>query len=951
MAEASTDPSSVAATCPDTDTLRAFVDERLDEASATRVIHHLSGCGRCDDAVAELGAAGVVAGLERFAPETTEISFADRLRAQRPQRRPLPKVAPVIPGLRDLDPVGRGGMGVVYRGTDTATGETVAVKVLWSVGGLTDSAHARARREVEALGRIDDPGIVRILRAGVCAGGALEPDGVPFIVMEWVDGETLQRRTGPRALVADDAARVVRDLARVLARVHGLGIVHRDIKPANVFLIRAALSSLPLSPKLVDFGLARHDDGPGWDMLCDVGGTPGYMAPEQWHGDETRGVIGPATDIYGLGATLYFLLVGRPPTDGRSPFGGTAALAVWPPKWHAADRPPIAVDLRTIVEKCLRPVPLDRYASAGELADDLGRFLGGLPIRARRAAVSERIATWVGHNQVKAVAALLTTLLVVATTTGAWLHTVRLAMANRAATQARVSAEDSLRRLTGTWVETKLSRSPTLDHEDRLFLDEVRDLYRSWPFEPDATAALRFRAEGLGKIARILSRVASPGEASAVYDEAITTLDASEQLVGDRSAFVGLRLSLLQSDYLLYYYFDGSPSSRQLPRRIRRLLDDPAARDARSPADRSRVVLAEIDLALAEAASESAIESAGTGPDQQRRGKADPEALLRELAALEARAPDDPIVADNRITGLMAASYLGTPGSGAGSTRGRLRLAAELATRCLDRFHPLEDQTRFLRQQVLAMARLCDVEHGQGDHAASVATACRLLEITREQSDYDTTLDLFFRGERIEAQIRRAKALIALGRPEACDADLVEAIASASRSVAEQPAVFTHAARLFKVLGARATSLIALGRKAEAAEHVERIGDVLRPWLSSPDRGAWARETINRAHTDAGRLLLDDGKPAEAIAHFRKLLTLVRPDRRREAADLLMAAAAAAGRHDVAREAFLEMMKDEQVRRAVWERLGIDGATSPATAAVKADSATAAAAGTAPPAP
>ncbi len=122
-------------------------------------------------------------------------------------------------------------------------------------------------------------------------------------------------------------------------------------------------------------------------------------------------------------------------------------------------------------------------------------------------------------------------------------------------------------------------------------------------------------------------------------------------------------------------------------------------------------------------------------------------------------------------------------------------------------------------------------------------------------------------------------------------------------------------------------------------------------WLSSPDRGAWARETINRVHTDAGRLLLDDGKPAEAIAHFRKLLTLVRPDRRREAADLLMAAAAAAGRHDVAREAFLEMMKDEQVRRAVWERLGIDGATSPATAAVTADSATAAAAGTAPPAP
>jgi serine/threonine protein kinase len=127
-------------------------------------------------------------------------------------------------------------MGVVYRGRDAATGAVVAVKVMWSVGGLTDAAHVRARREAETLARIDDPGIVRVNRAGRCDGGPLEPEGVPYIVMEWIGGETLQQRLGGATFVTQ-AATVIRDLGRVLARVHALGIVHRGVKPANVFLI------------------------------------------------------------------------------------------------------------------------------------------------------------------------------------------------------------------------------------------------------------------------------------------------------------------------------------------------------------------------------------------------------------------------------------------------------------------------------------------------------------------------------------------------------------------------------------------------------------------------------------------------------------------------------------------------------------------------------------------
>ncbi len=251
--------------------------------------------------------------------------------------------------------VARGGMGVVYRGHDPVTERDVALKVLLRP---TEVARKRFLREARALARLAHPNVVRVYEC------ALAPDGTPFMALEFVAGQSLQEvlsRQGP--LDVDDAIARAATLAEAVAACHQAGVLHRDLKPENV-LVDASGRLL-----LTDFGLARDTDPAlSRTQLSREGvflGTPGYWAPEQASGrlDE----VGPATDVYGLGATLYALLTGEPPHACEGLEDLLRVLEAPPPR-PSARRGEVPRWLDQVVLRCMQRDPAERYASAQELA-------------------------------------------------------------------------------------------------------------------------------------------------------------------------------------------------------------------------------------------------------------------------------------------------------------------------------------------------------------------------------------------------------------------------------------------------------------------------------------------------------------------------------------------------------------------------------------------------------
>ncbi len=295
-----------------------------------------------------------------------------------PKSLPLPQV----PGYEVLSELGRGGMGVVYKARQLANGRTVALKMILPRLCPRPADTIRFRREIEAIANIRHPNLVAVLDVG-------EHEGRPYYALEYVDGGSLAFRAGNRPQPPAQAAEVVEALARAMHVVHGRGIIHRDLKPANVLLARGD-PALPephppltwWTPKISDFGLARQvasQDGPTQSGA--VLGTPGYMAPEQAAGHSRR--VGPEADVFALGAILYYLLTGRPPFHARTPLDTIRLMATAEAVPLSRLAPGCPAELELICLKCLQKSPAARYPTAADLADDLGRFRRGEPIRAR----------------------------------------------------------------------------------------------------------------------------------------------------------------------------------------------------------------------------------------------------------------------------------------------------------------------------------------------------------------------------------------------------------------------------------------------------------------------------------------------------------------------------------------------------------------------------------------
>jgi eukaryotic-like serine/threonine-protein kinase len=342
---------------------------------------------------------------------------------------------PGIAGYELLGVLGHGGMGVVYKARQTALGRVVALKMVRGGGHACEADLARFRAEAQAIARLQHPNLVQVYEVG-------EYQGEPWFSMEYVAGGSLHDQIDGKPQPPRQAAELARTLALALHAVHRQGVVHRDLKPANVLLTADG------TPKVMDFGLAKSLDGEaGPTVTGRVLGTPSYMAPEQARGHGW--LIGPATDVYALGAVLYELLTGRPPFQGESAWDTIQQVTSQEPVPPRRLQPKVPRDLETACLKCLEKDPKKRYASAEALADDLGRFLAGEPTKARPVGRLERAAKWARRRPAAAALLAVSALALLALTGGGLAYHVRL---ERALGEARAHAEESRRRLVQLYV-------------------------------------------------------------------------------------------------------------------------------------------------------------------------------------------------------------------------------------------------------------------------------------------------------------------------------------------------------------------------------------------------------------------------------------------------------------------------------------------------------------------
>ena len=407
--------------CLSREKLQAFLVGELSEPELEACADHLDTCPACEQ----------VAQTLEMTTDRVEIALReggddlspswDRTITGGASKRDLTLPDPLhdrVGPYQILAELGRGGMGVVYKARHASLNRVVALKMMSGLGAPGPELQVRFRREAEAVARLQHPNIVQLFEAG-------EHLGQPYFTLEFVAGGNLSQHLAGKPMPPRQAAALLEPIARAVQFAHENGIVHRDLKPGNILLQKVdsrqqtvdsskrdsnsgnaspydvrpidgrqhvaahAQQAIVYSPKIADFGLARIAEAPGLTQTEIVMGTPEYMAPEQAAGQSS---VGPAADVWSLGAIFYTMLTGRPPFQAATALDTLMLVKSADPVSVTRLQPSCPRDLSTICLHCMSKAPDRRYATAAALANDLLAFLENRPISARPAGLLERTA-------------------------------------------------------------------------------------------------------------------------------------------------------------------------------------------------------------------------------------------------------------------------------------------------------------------------------------------------------------------------------------------------------------------------------------------------------------------------------------------------------------------------------------------------------------------------------
>jgi serine/threonine-protein kinase len=476
-----------------------------------------------------------------------------------PERAPAAVGEPTASGLRFLvlRPHKEGGLGVVSVARDRELNRDVALKEIKPERADEAGARARFLAEAEITGGLEHPGVVPVYGLGRHADGRL------YYAMRFVHGESLQQGlerfhatdwkedgAGARALALRGLLRRFVDVCNAVAYAHSRGVIHRDLKPANVLLGPFG------ETLLVDWGLAKPLQAEAGKAVPPQGylrpssgaavatqagavvGTPPYMAPEQASG----GAVGPAADVYGLGAMLYYLLA------GQAPFGGADAVQIVMQVVQGHCKPAREINksvpaaLSAVCQKAMALAPQDRYASAKELAAEVESWLADEPVTAYREPSLARLARWARrHRPLVASAAALLLTVVAALAVG-----IIAVNRERERTEvARQRTREALDEMSSQVIEDWLSQRKQLEPAQRDFLQKALAYYEAFAQESGHTAEARKRvANAQLRVGKICEKLGQHPPAEAAYSKA---RELYGRLVADFPSVAGYRHQLAQS--------------------------------------------------------------------------------------------------------------------------------------------------------------------------------------------------------------------------------------------------------------------------------------------------------------------------------------------------------------------------------------------------------------------